>query len=113
MKLKILVTAGDGIGPEVTNEAVAVLQEVAQLGGHTLALDNKRIGGIAIVTDGTPLPPTPCPPLLTQMPFSSVRWVAMSLIPSHPTSALKPACCNCAPLLAALPISVPPSPSKS
>ena len=55
MKLKILVTAGDGIGPEVTNEAVAVLQEVAQLGGHTLALDNKRIGGIAIVTDGTPL----------------------------------------------------------
>jgi len=56
MKLKILVTPGDGIGPEVTNEAVAVLQDVAQLGGHTLALDQKRIGGIAIVTDGTPLP---------------------------------------------------------
>ena len=56
MHLKILVTAGDGIGPEVTNEAVAVLQEVASLGGHTLALDHKRIGGIAIVTDGTPLP---------------------------------------------------------
>jgi len=56
MKLKILVTAGDGIGPEVTNEAVAVLQEVAALGGHTLELDHKRIGGIAIVTDGTPLP---------------------------------------------------------
>ncbi len=32
MKLKILVTAGDGIGPEVTNEAVAVLQEVAAAG---------------------------------------------------------------------------------
>ena len=31
MKLKILVTAGDGIGPEVTNEAVAVLREVAEL----------------------------------------------------------------------------------
>ena len=29
MHLKILVTAGDGIGPEVTNEAVAVLKEVA------------------------------------------------------------------------------------
>ena len=37
MKLKILITAGDGIGPEVTNEAVSVLKEVAQLGGHTLA----------------------------------------------------------------------------
>ena len=32
MKLKILVTAGDGIGPEVTNEAVAVLREVAAAG---------------------------------------------------------------------------------
>jgi 3-isopropylmalate dehydrogenase len=56
MKLKILVTAGDGIGPEVTNEAVAVLKEVAQIGGHTLDLDYKRIGGIAITTDGMPLP---------------------------------------------------------
>jgi 3-isopropylmalate dehydrogenase len=56
MKLKILVTAGDGIGPEVTNEAVAVLQEVAALGSHTLELDAKRIGGVAIVNDGTPLP---------------------------------------------------------
>jgi 3-isopropylmalate dehydrogenase len=54
--LKILVTAGDGIGPEVTNEAVAVLEQVAQAGGHTIALDHKRIGGVAIVADGTPLP---------------------------------------------------------
>ena len=56
MNLKILITAGDGIGPEVTNEAVSVLKEVAQLGGHTLTLDSKRIGGVAIVNDGTPLP---------------------------------------------------------
>ncbi|MGA2888729.1 MAG: 3-isopropylmalate dehydrogenase [Terracidiphilus sp.] len=56
MKLKILVTAGDGIGPEVTNEAVAVLKEIASQGGHTLELDAKRIGGVAIVQDGTPLP---------------------------------------------------------
>jgi len=56
MNLKILVTAGDGIGPEVTNEAIGVLQEVMTLGGHTLQLDAKRIGGIAITTDGTPLP---------------------------------------------------------
>ncbi|HUA93597.1 MAG TPA: 3-isopropylmalate dehydrogenase [Terracidiphilus sp.] len=56
MNLKILVTAGDGIGPEVTNEAVAVLQEVAEIGGHKLSLEHKRIGGVAIVQDGTPLP---------------------------------------------------------
>jgi 3-isopropylmalate dehydrogenase len=56
MKLKLLVTAGDGIGPEVTNEAVAVLEAVAALSGLELELDYKRIGGIAIVQDGTPLP---------------------------------------------------------
>ncbi|HEV2135518.1 MAG TPA: 3-isopropylmalate dehydrogenase [Terracidiphilus sp.] len=56
MNLKILVTAGDGIGPEVTNEAVAVLREVAEAGGHNLTFESKRIGGVAIVQDGTPLP---------------------------------------------------------
>jgi 3-isopropylmalate dehydrogenase len=56
MKLKILVTAGDGVGPEVTNEAVAVLKEVASSCGHTFEFDAKRIGGVAIVQDGTPLP---------------------------------------------------------
>jgi 3-isopropylmalate dehydrogenase len=56
MHLKILVTAGDGIGPEVTREAVAVLQEAASAGGHQIAITEGRIGGIAITTDGTPLP---------------------------------------------------------
>ena len=56
MKLKILVVAGDGIGPEVTSEAVAVLTEAASLGGHEFAFSERRIGGVAIVQDGTPLP---------------------------------------------------------
>jgi len=56
MKLKILVTEGDGIGPEIVKEALAVLEEVTQAGGHTLELDHKRIGGVAIEKDGTPLP---------------------------------------------------------
>jgi 3-isopropylmalate dehydrogenase len=38
MKLNILVTAGDGIGPEVTNEAVSVLKEIEAIGGHDFAL---------------------------------------------------------------------------
>src|SRR4051794_41807787 len=56
MNLKILVVAGDGIGPEVTNEAVAVLREVTELGGHEFTFTQRRIGGVAIVQDGTPLP---------------------------------------------------------
>ncbi len=56
MKLKILVVAGDGIGPEVTREAVAVLKEAAATGGHEFTFSERRIGGVAIVKDGTPLP---------------------------------------------------------
>ncbi|WP_263353818.1 3-isopropylmalate dehydrogenase [Acidicapsa acidisoli] len=56
MKLKLLVVAGDGIGPEVANEAVSVLRLVANASGHELKIEEKRIGGIAIDTDGTPLP---------------------------------------------------------
>ena len=56
MHLKLLVTPGDGIGPEVTSEAVAVLQAVMQLSGHTLSIDQRDIGGMAIVRHGTPLP---------------------------------------------------------
>jgi 3-isopropylmalate dehydrogenase len=56
MKLKILITAGDGIGPEVTNEAVAVLKQIAAQGNHQFDFSEKRIGGVAIKNDGSPLP---------------------------------------------------------
>ena len=56
MKLKVLVTPGDGIGPEIIEQGIAVLQEATQAGGHTLQLEYKRIGGVAIDQDGTPLP---------------------------------------------------------
>ena len=56
MKLNLLVVAGDGIGPEVTREAVSVMQTVASASGHEIAVTEKRIGGIAMDTDGIPLP---------------------------------------------------------
>jgi 3-isopropylmalate dehydrogenase len=56
MKLKILVTAGDGIGPEIINEALPILRDVAAVGGHTFTFEEKRLGGVAITKDGTPLP---------------------------------------------------------
>ncbi len=34
MKLKITILEGDGIGPEVTREAVRVLRAIAMLHGH-------------------------------------------------------------------------------
>jgi 3-isopropylmalate dehydrogenase len=56
MHLKILVTPGDGIGPEVTNEAVAVLAETLRDSGHTYSIDQRAVGGVAIKQFGTPLP---------------------------------------------------------
>ncbi len=56
MKLNILIVAGDGIGPEVTREAVRVLKTVADLGGHEFRFTERLIGGVAIKAEGTPLP---------------------------------------------------------
>src|SRR3954470_19817840 len=56
MKLKIALLAGDGIGPEVTAEAVHILKTVAEFGGHDFQFTPLLIGGIAIDQTGSPLP---------------------------------------------------------
>lgn len=56
MKARIAVIGGDGIGPEVTAEAVRVLRRVAQHRGHDFTLTEKPFGGIAIDQTGDPLP---------------------------------------------------------
>jgi 3-isopropylmalate dehydrogenase len=53
----IAVLPGDGIGPEVTVGAVAVLKAVAAKGGHKFTFTEYPMGGIAIDTHGDPLPP--------------------------------------------------------
>jgi 3-isopropylmalate dehydrogenase len=55
-KLKIAVLAGDGIGPEVTAEAVRVLRLVAEAYGHEFEFDEGLVGGVAITEAGEPLP---------------------------------------------------------
>jgi 3-isopropylmalate dehydrogenase len=52
----IAVLPGDGIGPEVTAGAVAVLTSVAATGGHKFTFADYPMGGIAIDTQGDPLP---------------------------------------------------------
>jgi 3-isopropylmalate dehydrogenase len=56
LKATIAVIAGDGIGPEVTGEAVRVLQAVAARFGHEFALRESPFGGIAMDLGGDPLP---------------------------------------------------------
>ena len=57
MKLRVALLPGDGIGPEVTSEAVRVLETVAEASGHEFTFTDALIGGVAITQEGTPLPP--------------------------------------------------------
>ncbi len=56
MQATLTVLPGDGIGPEVTASAVAVLKTVARRYGHEFAFREHDIGGIAIDRHGDPLP---------------------------------------------------------
>jgi 3-isopropylmalate dehydrogenase len=56
MNLNILALPGDGIGKEVTGEAVRVLRRVSDKFQHTLNLSEGLLGGIAIKQTGSPLP---------------------------------------------------------
>jgi 3-isopropylmalate dehydrogenase len=56
MNLNVLVLPGDGIGAEVTREAVRVLRHVAQKWKHSLKLTEGLLGGIAIHQTGAPFP---------------------------------------------------------
>ena len=56
MKKKIVLLAGDGIGPEVTRAAAAILREAGSEFGHEFEFAELPIGGAAIDATGTPLP---------------------------------------------------------
>lgn len=53
---KIAILPGDGIGPEVTNEAARVLTAAAEAHRITVVLNEYPIGGGAIMEYGSPLP---------------------------------------------------------
>ena len=58
MKASIAVLAGDGIGTEVTAEAVRALRQVASRFGHRFEFESALLGGAAIDATGLPLPQT-------------------------------------------------------
>ena len=56
MQALIAVTAGDGIGPEVTAEAVGVLERIGARCNHSFRFESALLGGAAIDATGEPLP---------------------------------------------------------
>ena len=55
---KIAVLPGDGIGPEIVEQAVKVLKAFEQKFGVSFELEYAPIGGAGIDSDGVPLPET-------------------------------------------------------
>ncbi len=56
MKLKIAILAGDGIGPEIMKQGVAVLDAIAQKCGHEFTYEEALVGACAIEACGDPYP---------------------------------------------------------
>jgi 3-isopropylmalate dehydrogenase len=56
MNASILILAGDGVGPEVTQATKRVLEHVAQKFSHTFTFTEGLIGGCAIDATGSALP---------------------------------------------------------
>ena len=56
MEKTIAIIRGDGIGPEIVDEAIGVLDAVAARFGHTFIYKDAPMGGNAIDAFGVPLP---------------------------------------------------------
>jgi len=56
MKTTIAVLPGDGIGPEVMDAAITVMNHIAEKYGHEFTYKEALIGGIAIDETGDPFP---------------------------------------------------------
>jgi 3-isopropylmalate dehydrogenase len=56
MEFNIALLRGDGIGPEIVDSAVAVLEKTAEKFGHKFNFTPYLIGGCAIDATGKPLP---------------------------------------------------------
>ena len=56
MKANITIMPGDGVGPEITREAVKTLQAIESVFDHDFSINEVLFGGIAIDETGTPYP---------------------------------------------------------
>ena len=56
MNYNIAVIPGDGIGPEVIDESIKVLNKIGEKYNHTFEFEFLQAGGCAIDSMGTPLP---------------------------------------------------------
>ena len=56
MNFKIATLSGDGIGPEVTAQAIKVIEAVSNVSGHSFEFEHSPVGAVAIDQTGDPFP---------------------------------------------------------
>jgi 3-isopropylmalate dehydrogenase len=85
MLLNLTVVAGDGIGPEVTDEGVRVLEAVAEVFQHQVKINRKPVGGAALISHRDTLPPETLQACLASgaVLLGAVGGPAFDSYPSH------------------------------
>ncbi len=99
---------GDGIGPEVTDEAVRVLENIADVFHHQLSVTRKDVGGAALVSARTLFRAIPCKLACRPTPCCWVPLGDRHSIAFPAICAQKVACCGFAASWEPLPICAPP-----
>ncbi len=56
MNFKCAVIKGDGIGPDIVDQAIKLLDIVGEKYGHSFSYEEVLAGGVAIDATGHPLP---------------------------------------------------------
>lgn len=89
MKLNIAVLAGDGIGPEIMTQGVAVLNAIAEKSGHTFTYHTAICGAHAIDEVGDPFPEST---FRTCMDADAVFFAAVGdpRFDNNPTAKVRP-----------------------
>src|SRR5574344_56694 len=89
MKLKIAVLPGDGIGPEIMTQGVAVMKTIAAKFGHEFTYEEAICGAHAIDEVGDPFPEATFP---TCMNADAVLFAAVGdpKFDNNPTAKMRP-----------------------
>ena len=87
MLLNLTALPGDGVGPEVTDEAVRVLETIAEVFGHQLSVTRKPVGARPCFRAKTRCPRTRCRAAWLRGRCCWERWAARHSIISQPSAA--------------------------
>lgn len=69
MSKKVVVLAGDGIGPEIMDATLVVFRELIKIKNWSIDIEELNFGGAAIDYEGSPFPEKNAKPVKQRMRF--------------------------------------------